>query len=222
MEMEAQRLAVEKLTDQTLLAEVAGKVADRHIRLTAVAAMDVSNPALKVLAGDFRYETGDLVESAARIILAIQEPRIRNRFPRIVLVARGSRESEGYRPVQSLSNGYLLGKGGESVYFVLSQDRETLAKGEWSSRFPETTSDLSYVAANVDGAVLLKELLHNPVFTQDDLAGLSSSQIPEVRVAVVLNLADQTLLARIASEDPSDQVRLIARLSLDQIRRNAK
>jgi hypothetical protein len=215
--------AIEKLTDQTLLAKVAGEGKDRHIRVKAVAAMDGSNPALKGLAGDFRYKTGDLVESAARINLAIQEPRIRDRFPRIVLVARASKEVQGYRQAQSLHNNeYGLAMNGESVSFVLSQGRETLAKREWISRFPQTTSDLGYVAANVDGAVLLKELLHNPVFTQDDLARLSSSQIPEVRVAVVLNLTDQALLARIASEDASGDVRLIARLSLDQIRRNAK
>ena len=101
---------------------------------------------------------------------------------------------------------------GESVSFVLSQDQETLAAKDWSTEFPQvtTTSLLRFARANVHGEDLLAELLHHSAFTQDDLAELSSSEIPELRYAAVRNLTDQATLAKIAVEEQAPDVRQAA------------
>lgn len=97
---------------------------------------------------------------------------------------------------------------GESVFVVLSQAEKTLAEKHWSTGFT-TLSDfpVRFWPAGVHGEDLLAELLHSAVFTQDDLAQLSSSEIPEVRQAAVRNLTDQSLLAKIALEDEVQSVR---------------
>jgi glucokinase len=68
-----------------------------------------------------------------------------------------------------------------------------LAQKTWSTVFPQQTLEFVFLAAHVDGTDLLRELLRNATFTPDDLAELSSSEIPELRQAA------QERLARIQS-----------------------
>ncbi len=53
----------------------------------------------------------------------------------------------------------------------------------------------------------LADLLHNPVFTGDNLAGLSSSKFPEVRWAAVANLSNEPLLVKIVVKGRNNDVR---------------
>ena len=228
--LEVRKAAVGKLTNQALLARIADDDMNPVIRSVAIASMDESNPALKRLAflGDsslagtpspvaYRSRTG---RSIARIKLAIQEPRIRSRFPGIVSAIRVDAVSQSYTDNKQTE--------GESISVVLSQSSETLATGEWSTDFPMLLLGSSphivsaFRPAEVHGESLLTELLHNPVFTQDDLAELSSSKIPEVRLAAIANLTGQALLVKIATGDKSSDVRSAARRRLADIRDNTK
>lgn len=203
--------AIGKLTDQTALAKVAENGGDRSVSAAAIAAMDDSNPALKREAGNLGASTDDAIVSVARIKLAIQEPRIRNRFPRIVLMARVFPIWQGY----GVYGNILARMDGEDVTFVLSQAGKTLAQKHWSTDFPGSMPESgmpgrTVLPAKVHGGDLLAELLHNAVFTPDDLAELSSSEILMVRQAAVRNLTDQALLAKIAVEDKEADARQVA------------
>ena len=206
------RSSIGTLTNQALLAKIAVEAKDWDVRTKAIAAMDGTNPALRGLAGNL----GELVsgsfylvtgEAIARLKLAIQEPRIRIRFPGIILKADVSAVSQFY----SGGGGYAI-VSGESVSIMLSQAGKTLAKKDWSTHFPDTISASLHdkpwgqLSAKVRGEELLAELLHNAAFTQDDLAELSSSEIPELRMAAAANLTDQASLAKIALEDKNWQV----------------
>jgi uncharacterized DUF497 family protein len=177
-EFDVRRIAAGKLTDQALLAKIAVGGKSRTVRAMAVAAMDESNPALRRLAGNLGASTFDTFESVARVKLAIKGPRIRDRFPRIVFVPRVSNLSQLYD-----GKGGPFVVSGESVFFELSQAGETLAKKNWITNFPGMSRPLTFLGAEVHCEELLVGLLHNPLFTEDDLAALSSSEIPEVRQA---------------------------------------
>jgi hypothetical protein len=207
------KAAIEKVTDQKALEKIAVEAKDPVIQAEAIAALDESNPALISLAGfGGRTSSGPACKKSrtvkdscttgkdiARIKLAIQEPLIRNRFPGIVFTASISGTSQTY--------GYGAGAEtilGEIVSVTLSQAGKTLASKRWNTPFPGVVTawpGTDYWPAPVQGGELLAELLRNAVFTQDDLARLSSSEIPELRSAVVANLTDQVLLAKIAVAD---------------------
>jgi hypothetical protein len=204
--------AVENLNDQALLAKVAEKGGDKFVRTMAIAAMDKSNPALKLLAGDLGTSTSESGASIARIKLAIQEPPIRNRLPRILFVGSVSDISQTYT-----RSGIPLEMRGESVSFVLSEGRNKLAEKGWRTDFPGQLATVTFLGAKVHGEDLLAELLHHAVFTQDDLTELSSSEIPEVRQAAVGKLTDQALLAKIAAKDRNADVRRVAEQGLAEI-----
>ena len=212
-DLDVRSTAVSKLTDQALLAKIAVEAEDPVIRAEAIAELDESNPAMRRLAGNLGALTSDTGESIARIRLAIQEPRIRNRLPQIVFTPRVGPRSQAY------TGGTMEG---ESVTFVLSQAGETLVEKNWKTAFPGATLRLGFLPAGVHAEDLLAELLHRAVFTQDDLAELSSSEIPEVRDAAVWNLTDQALLAKITVEDKVPAVRQAAEQRLAQIRNNTK
>ena len=184
--------AAGKLTDQAALAKIAVESEDPVIRTKAIAAMDGSNPALRRLAGlggsslSGRACSGDSCRtgtSIAEIKLAIQEPRIRSRLPGIVFAASVSAESRSY----SGGGGSVIASG-ESVSVVLSQAEKTLAEKHWSTGFP-TLSDfpVRFWPAGVHGEDLLAELLRSAVFTQDDLAELSSSEIWDISAGVKID-----------------------------------
>jgi hypothetical protein len=190
---DARRATVGKLTNQTLLAKIAIEDKDPITRLLAIASMAESNPALKShaeLAESTPGRTSSQVayrsrneRSIARIKLAIQEPRIRNRFPGIVSAISVDYVSQSYTNNKHAE--------GESISVILSQSGETLAMKDWSTDFPVMIYEQGphFIPAEVRGEDLLAELLSNSVFTQDDLVELSSSKIPEVRLAARQRLA---------------------------------
>ncbi len=211
--------AVENLNDQALLARITQNEMDQVVRAQAIAVMDGSNPALNHLVGNLGGLTSDTRESIARIKLVVQEPLIRNRLPRLVFVAHISKAFERYE------GQYVAGGGdmeGEQVIFELNQAAETLAKKKWITDFPYATTGLGFEPAHVHIGDLLADLLHNAVFTQEDFAGLSISEIPELRQAAVLNLTSQELLARIAVEDKTLEIRQAAERKLSDIHATAK
>ena len=118
--------AVEKLRDQAALAKIAEKEEDRFVRAKAIAAMDESNLANKRLAGDLGASTSEAGESIARMRLATQEPRIRDRLPRVVFAASVSPTNAGYR---GLSQGEATIQG-ESVSFFRPEPRRPTVAGE--------------------------------------------------------------------------------------------
>jgi len=192
-----------KLTDQAVLEKIADEAKNLGIRATAVAAMDGSNPALNRLAGD--PQALNLLRSAARVKLAIQEPRIRKYFPRIVVAIWVAPLSQAYVDdpfLCSLRSSHCVEHImlGEAVTFVLSEGGETLAVTKWSTDFPGRTAFPNFEPAPVSIKDLVEQIFHNAVFTQVDLAELSSSAIPEVCQTAVVNLTDQVLLAKSAVE----------------------
>jgi hypothetical protein len=205
---EAREAAVEKLTDQALLAKIAEQEESRFIRAKAVAAMDESNPALKRWAGDLSALTSDTVESIARFRLAIHEPRITNRFPKVIFLVALRPYYQEYFSLNGTGDERTM--SGELVRFTLNQATVTLALKDWGTNFPAKTKDPTFLAAQVHGEDLLAELLDRAEFTQGDLAELSSSEIPELRQAAVANLTDQAVLAKVAVEDKVRDVRLAA------------
>ncbi len=215
------QLAVGKLKDQALLTRLAQKEEDRSVRAAAIAAMDGPNPALRSWAGDLGRFTFDLVESAARVRLAISEPHVRDRFPRIVFTARTNPNAQLYRSALAGVGAIPGHEGGmmpgESVYFALCEDGKTLAKRIWKTDFPQHTDTFAFVPARVTGAELLGELLRFNRLTQEDLAALSASEIPEFREAVVWKLTDPALLTKIAAEDKVAEVRQAAEERLARI-----
>ncbi len=181
--------ALRKLTNQTFLARVAVESKDPIIRSKAIGAMDESNPALKRFIG-LADPSDDTGRSIARIKLSIQEPRIRNRFPGILLTASIDSISQPYGPPGATIGFASL--SGETVSFVLSQGGRILAKKGWSTAFPGTLygNHVDFIPAKVHGEELLAELLNDAVFTQDDLTELSStSEFPELRWAAKQRLA---------------------------------
>jgi hypothetical protein len=177
--------AVRKLTDQVLLARIASMDKDRDVRVEAIAAMDGSNPALMRLANLAHGPNYDAVVTAARMMLAIQSPPIRKRFPRIAFASSVERFNQSY--------GTYAGVWGELVWFVLNQDGVTLlAKRKWTTDFPGVIEGRGgfFLPAKVRGQDLLVELLGNAAFTRDDLVELSSSGVPELRSAARQRLAE--------------------------------
>ncbi len=87
--------------------------------------------------------------------------------------------------------------GGESVIFELSQDRKTLVKKKWITKWPEkinTSNRNIFCYANINGQELLASLLILPNFSQEDFVELTRSEIPEVRLLANSSLKDETLL----------------------------
>ena len=176
--------AREGLADQGQLPWSAVKASSPVTRAHTVALLSDSDPALRLLAGNMRTGIAhDARASLARIRLSLREPRIRARLPRLALRAT----------VWDISATYAAGRTvpGEGVDFELRQGRESLARKRWASVFPGAIiaadsapkAATAFVPAVVDGSVLRAELLHQPVFTKDDLTELSRSMVPEVRTA---------------------------------------
>jgi len=106
-----------------------------------------------------------------------------------MLVAQYELASESYSPFGEV--------GGESVSAILRQDGIKLAEKDWITHFPSSIArSVFYLQAHVDGKELLGELLNNPAFTKDDLAELSSSEIPELRLAAQQRLAEIQNIAK--------------------------
>jgi hypothetical protein len=162
---------------------------DSVVRINSIAAMDGSNPAVKRLAYLGKETSSSAEVSAARINLAIHEPRIKDRFPMIVFAASVYNISQTY---VASGTGEQQEVPGESISFVLSQVGTTLAEEKWNTNFPYRVSqhDAGFMQAEVSGEKLLAKLLHNAVFTHDDLTELSSSEIPELRAAAKHRLAE--------------------------------
>ena len=180
----ARHSAAGRLTDQALLSKVSETGWDPIVRARATAALDPSNPSLKRISG-----YSDTPGAIARIKLAVQDPIIRARFPRIVFTAQIGEIFQSY--------GSNSAKPGESVHFALSQDGKTLAEKSWKTNFPGVIDysvrpgsyegALAFQRADLDGSGFLKVLLayplNNPAIDIYDLKKLSNSEIPELRDA---------------------------------------
>jgi len=99
---------------------------------------------------------------------------------------------------------------GEIITIELHQNGKTLVEASWSTDFPLMSASFEFKSAEVRVEDLLEKLLHLSAFTPEDLAELSHSRIPEVRIGAVANLTDQALLAKVAIEDKEPDVRRAA------------
>jgi hypothetical protein len=177
--------AREGLADQAQLPWSAIKAASPALRARTVAALGDTDPTLRILAGNMHAGIAhDARMSLARMRLAIREPRIKARLPELTLRAAVWEISVNYRA------GLIV--PGEGVEFEIRQGRDSLARRRWASVFPGAVvadpaqkTGFAFVPAVVNGDELLAELLRLSVFTQEDLAELSRSAIPEVRAAAV-------------------------------------
>ena len=180
--------ALKKITDQTLLVKLVETGKDQYVCARAAAELDESNPAIRRLAGNLEYISYDAVQTIARIKMVIQEPIIRKRIPNIefeVELFHIKREyTEKDRNYASPSTHNF---DGMAVVFKLKTEGRLLVKREWGSYSPPNT-DLPYIHVEVEGAVFFGDIFHLNLFTKEDLAELSKSEIPEVRKAAIANL----------------------------------
>jgi len=214
--------AVDELADQATLIKIAATDNDEDVRKDSIkhlspegriqAINDWNNTSVDAakLAGDLKATTSDALEAMARARLAIADPVVASRFQNIVLNATIDPDSEKYGFTDYMPAAETV--PGESVSFSLRQGSTTLADAKWNTDFPNEIDEFSthFLPADVDLAKLMGNFFGNPSFSQDDLAKLANSSIPEVRAAVADDTADQALLAKLASGDAVPAVRKAA------------
>lgn len=109
---------------------------------------------------------------------------------------------------------------GEAIHVKLIANGDSLiplVEAEWTTVFPEKTRSLVFTRAETSGTDLLTRLLQQSAFTQNDLAELANSKIPEVRLGAVANITDQALLAKVANEDKDANVHEAAKKRLEEL-----
>jgi hypothetical protein len=209
-DLPVRRAAVEQLDNQTVLTKLAAEDKDPGIREAAVNRLSNLAPILMQRAGDTSDVARIASESIARMNLAILEPRIRSRVLGLKCVT-GTLQTR--RDYSSFVGAPGFSVAGEKVTIRLDQDGSTLAEGSWSTLFPGTlyrSKAPSFLGAQVSGEDVLVKLLHLSAFSAEDLAELAHSSIPEVRIGAAANLADQALLAELATADRVPGVRKAA------------
>jgi hypothetical protein len=146
--------------------------------------------------------------AAARMKLAIKEPRISLRIPSLQCIVEVTGASKHYSRL-GVVNGVV---DGEKVAISLREGGIIHAKRLWLTDFPETVTfgagadKWAFIGAKVLGEELLVDLLRLERFTPADLAELANSSIPEVRAGAAANLRDRVVLARLR-DDPIYVVR---------------
>jgi hypothetical protein len=192
--------AVERLADPALKARLASPVG----RAMAISQLQDSDPLLMKIASDWSGLTPDARVCIARMKLAAQEPHIQSRFPGLQCLVTAS---ELY---QTYIGSSFTSLHGEFVKIWFLQNGKTLAESSWETEFPSSTTSTYFRTAEVNGGELLNKLLRLSAFTQEDLAELGRSTIPEVRFGAMANLTDQTLLALCVVGDEEWRVRRVA------------
>ena len=174
--------------------------------------------ALLRLAGDTTQVTRDERAAIARIKLAIRESPIRASLPNLrCCVSSSSRTSETYR---SRVLGTTATVSAETVTIKLLWNDVPFVEASWAAELPDSTTE-RYFPAQVRAEDLLTTLLMVTTLTQDDLAQLARSRIPELRIAVVAKSTDLALLARLA-EDRVGAVSLAALRKRNEVEAPAK
>ena len=160
-------------------------------------------------------EVHDRAWGVARTKLAMEEPPIRRRLPGLEIVSATSATSRTYGPRSSA--GPPIEVKGESISIGLNQAQKTLVEASWSSRFPDVLPPGSGPdPPNVSVEDLLDQLFRFQFFTQKDLGELVHSNVPEVRIAVVASLKNQSLLSEAVSDsDPRVRATAVTQL-IDQ------
>jgi hypothetical protein len=198
------KLAIEKVTDPYLRYRYCD-----DCRFEDIGLLKDSDPRLKRIAGDFQEPNEGATNCLARMKLVIREPVVQTRLAGLRCVAEIRRSSQGYAsggPTAAVVYG-------EIVTIKFQRNGATLAALTWKTDFSaEIDSRRGYTTkhAETHGQDLLSILFQMPAFSRDDLGVLAASTIPEVRIGAVANIADPTLLARMAIGDKSAWVRRAA------------
>jgi hypothetical protein len=207
--------AVGRITDQEFLINLATNQTDHFLLSLIINLLKYPDPILSQKIGNIENVTRDAIECYARMTLAIQEPKIKLRFPYLQCALSVMKTNEEYHIHANIYNlnervAYM---NGEIVEIKLLQ-RDTIITGEaWSTVFPkivQTTSESGFINAKVSGEDLMKRLLHKNIFTSGDLFELILSNIPEVRIGAIANLSDRELLTKVATKDKNLEVRIAA------------
>jgi hypothetical protein len=152
-------------------------------------------------------------EGIARIDVAVSDEVVQKRLPG--LKCTGS-VGETTRVYQSSAIPWGVPVLGESVAVRCAQNDRLLASASWATQFPFRTSLLtanSFLGASIAIEDVLGPLVGKGDFQLEDLAHLAASPIPEVRIAAVVNLNDQNLLARLTD----DRVVNVRQAALDKL-----
>src|ERR1022692_1294389 len=145
-------------------------------------------------AGDLKDLTLDETEAIARIKLAILNPRVQAKFPDLQVVIDRSFESRPYRTVTGRESSVRA----DTVIVKLVRNSEVLTTRSWSANFgPITQSTVLHPS------VRAQELLTTffGLLSQNDLAQLARSQIPEIRLSAAANITDRAQLERLARDN---------------------
>jgi len=207
--------AATRLDNPILLARVGGKKADIASYAKAVANLSNSDPAIRRIAGPLRLTETDAAESVARVKLALQSPIIINRWPDLEAVFTIEGTSRTYHVTTSSTAGgqtsFSAGdeeRHGADVRITLRSGSHTLAEGFWAGKYPSETPPGTIKPQDVHIEQLFSNLFSNEQVPQDYLAAVAKSEIPEIRMAAIACLSDETLLKNIereelAREDPN-------------------
>lgn len=157
----------------------------------------------------------------AALELSLDDPVIRDRLGGLELAVDRSERREAY--VMSDSYGYRARAGaviGETITLRIqraasgSPSAAPLCRRSFTTDFPpsKTASDNEeFVAAELSSVAVLSELLRRAEFTSEDLRTVATGgTVSDLRASAVSLLDDQALLATIARQDPSPQVRFMA------------
>jgi hypothetical protein len=166
------RAAVETLNDQNLLTKVAQQARDWDIRALALQRIPGQEKRGRLMAEANDYNDDEFRRCTASLKLALLEPVIASRFPRIQYDGHLRPKSAGY------VGDRMCSVTGEDITIQLVQDGRIIAKGKWSSGFDGAIlSDEcgTHIAAEVHCADVMQQLLKQSTFTPEDLSELSDS-----------------------------------------------
>ena len=199
--------AVERLTDQTVLAKCAADDRDFIVRTAAVGRLLDGSSILKSLAGDLNHLTKDARENIARTKLGIADELIQSRFPGLqcsVDVTSKSRTYSEEGPVAGVPV-RRADLRGELTTIKVTQGSETLAFETWSTDFASSawiSRSLSegnrepLFGVTVSPRRLFTQLLRRPEFT----SGVYGPSVPMHRSRGPTGCSHQCL----RPEDPCD------------------
>jgi len=193
--------AMERIKDQGLLAKIANEAKGWGPRIEALRRIPGEEEIAKLIASA-GFDSGPATESGAcvaRMKLAALEPHIKSRFP--LLQCEGGTSFSNRHPGEQVFErmGQEVSRTPCERYrtnhrVVLRQDGRVIEQQEWwnnDSTCPVDGGSSFDTYNNHSCSVLMKRFLSRKVFTDDDLAALSYSRIPEVRSGAAANLFDR-------------------------------
>jgi len=178
-------VATRMLTNQALLAAIAVEDEDRYVRVAAVEKVTDKSLLAKIAGREHGFATNAIVATAT-IRLGLENPIVRLRIPNAEFDIYDGSTHQLYSlhpgwPTISVE--------GEYIEITVTQGSRTLAEDIWETDYPKSVPESPYklfIPAEVNSIHLMKQLFSQPEFTREDLFDLEKSPIPEVQAAALM------------------------------------